>query len=226
MENFGLKDGLKNVLFFGGGEFGLGKARTVEIFESLVRYIDNIQIVAVAGKNERMKSHFIDVVEKNHKENNVKVLGFTNQVPELMSISDLVVTKPGGLTTSESLACHLPMVIINPLPGQEEENAALLESKGIGVWLKKEDDPREFFEELFANPEKLNLMRENTNLLGKKFASEDICRIVISEYEKRDKWGRFLNVPKGHLRTVPKYPCPKRKDDKYERIFERIPKMV
>ena len=55
--------------------------------------------------------------------NNVKILEFTNQVPELMSISDLVVTKPGGLTTSESLASHLPMLIINPIPGQEEENA-------------------------------------------------------------------------------------------------------
>ena len=181
LESFGLKDGLKTVLFFGGGEFGLGKARTVEIFESLIRYVDNIQIVAVAGKNERMKSHFMDVVERNHKEDSVKVLGFTNQVPELMSISDLVVTKPGGLTTSESLACNLPMVIINPLPGQEEENAALLESKGIAVWLRKEDEPRVVFEDLFAHPEKLELMKENTNLLGKKFASEDICRIVISE---------------------------------------------
>lgn len=181
LESFGLKDGLKTVLFFGGGEFGLGKTRTVEIFESLVRYIDNIQIVAVAGKNERMKNHFMEVVERNHKEDSVKVLGFTNQVPELMSISDLVVTKPGGLTTSESLACNLPMVIINPLPGQEEENAALLESKGIGIWLKKYDEPRVVFEDLFANPEKLDSMRKNTNLLGRKFASEDICKIVVSK---------------------------------------------
>ena len=73
--------------------------------------------------------------------NNVKILEFTNQVPELMSISDLVVTKPGGLTTSESLASHLPMLIINPIPGQEEENAKLLVKNGIAIWIKKDDNP-------------------------------------------------------------------------------------
>lgn len=187
LENLGLQDGPKNILFFGGGEFGLGKARTVEIFESLVRYIDNIQIIAVAGKNDRMKNHFTEVVEMNHKESNVRVLGFTNHVPELMSISDLVVTKPGGLTTSESLACNLPMVIINPLPGQEEENAKLLESKGIAVWIRKNDEPRTIFENLFNDQKKLDSMKKNTKLLSKKFASEDICKIVLENYNKENK---------------------------------------
>ena len=59
-----------------------------------------------------------------------------------MSISDLVVSKPGGLTTSESLASNLPMIIINPIPGQEEENAEFLESHGVGIWIKKNDDIR------------------------------------------------------------------------------------
>ncbi len=68
-----------------------------------------------------------------------KIIKFTNKVPELMSISDLVVTKPGGLTTTESLLLDLPMVVINPIPGQEEENAEFLEEKGIAVWLKKHD---------------------------------------------------------------------------------------
>ena len=126
-KNLGLDKNLKTILFFGGGEYGLGKNRTIEIFEGLVKYIDNIQVVAIAGKNERMKKHFIEVVEKNNKDKYVKVLDFTNKVPELMHICELVVTKPGGLTTSESLASNLPMIIINPIPGQEEENAEFLE---------------------------------------------------------------------------------------------------
>ena len=115
-----------------------------------------------------MKQQFQNIVEKYQKQENVRVLGFTNQVPELMHISEFVVTKPGGLTTSESLACNLPMVIINPLPGQEEENAELLVKNGIAIWIKKDDNPKEIFEKLLANPEKLIIMKKNSNIILKE----------------------------------------------------------
>ena len=123
LEKYGLSNKKKTVLFFGGGEFGLGRTKTAQIFEDFVTANSNIQIIAIAGKNPKMKESFEDIVNNTHNSNFVKILEFTNEVPELMSVSDLVVTKPGGLTTSESLASHLPMVIINPIPGQEEENA-------------------------------------------------------------------------------------------------------
>ena len=180
LDNFNLSEKRKNILFFGGGEFGLGKARTVEIFESLVKNINtNYSIIAVAGKNEKMKQQFEAIVSKYEKIENVCILGFTNQVPELMHISEFVVTKPGGLTTSESLACNLPMVIINPLPGQEEENAELLVKDGIAVWIKKDDNPQLIFDELFSTPEKLKTMKENTNLLAKPFSTKNICEIIL-----------------------------------------------
>ena len=121
-----------------------------------------------------MKQQFEAIVSKYEKIENVCILGFTNQVPELMHISEFVVTKPGGLTTSESLACNLPMVIINPLPGQEEENAELLVKDGIAVWIKKDDNPQLIFDELFSTPEKLKTMKENTNLLAKPFSTHNI----------------------------------------------------
>lgn len=179
LKSFNLKENLKTVLFFGGGEFGLGKTRTVEIFESLVRNIENIQIIAIAGRNEKMQTHFNEVVERNNKKENVQVLDYTNKVPELMSISDLVITKPGGLTTSESLASNLPMVIINPIPGQEEENAKLLEENGIAIWLKNDTNPKEVFENLFKVPERLNKMKSNTTKLAKKHSTENICKILL-----------------------------------------------
>lgn len=117
-----------------------GKERTFEIFKTLVTDFPDIQMVAISGKNEKMNSLFNEYVASNNAEDRVKVLEFTKQVPELMSISDLVITKPGGLTTSESLASHLPIVVINPIPGQEEENAVFLEEMGAAVWLKKHDD--------------------------------------------------------------------------------------
>ena len=149
----------KTILFFGGGEFGLGKTKTVEIFECFVKLFPETQIIGVAGKNEKMKNAFTKIVEENHRENNIRILEFTNKVPEFMSISDLVVTKPGGLTTSESLASSLPMVIINPIPGQEEENAEFLEEKGIAIWIKKNSDVTQILTDLFFNSHKLEQMK-------------------------------------------------------------------
>ena len=96
-----------------------------------------------------------------------------------MSISDLVVTKPGGLTTSESLASHLPMVVINPIPGQEEENAEFLKEKGIAVWIRKKDDSSKIINDLLSNQEKLENMRKNTEILAKPNSTKNICDILL-----------------------------------------------
>lgn len=170
----------KTILFFGGGEFGLGKTKTVEIFECFVKLFPETQIIGVAGKNEKMKNAFTKIVEENHRENNIRILEFTNKVPEFMSISDLVVTKPGGLTTSESLASSLPMVIINPIPGQEEENAEFLEENGIAIWVKKNDNPYEKLKNLFTDSSILENMKENTKKLSRKYSTQNICNILFN----------------------------------------------
>lgn len=181
LNKYNLADDKFTILFFGGGEFGLGKTKTAEIFDIFVKESldDRIQIIAIAGKNPKMKESFEEIV-KNNSAQNVKILEFTNEVPQLMSISNLVVTKPGGLTTSESLASHLPMVIINPIPGQEEENAEFLEDKGIAVWLRKNDNAKLIIENLLSNTVKLHNMKENTKLLAKPNSTSDICNILLN----------------------------------------------
>lgn len=124
-----------------------------------------------------MKSY----LKNNNAENRVRVLGFTDKVPELMNISCLVVSKPGGLTTTETLASNLPMIIINPIPGQEEENAEFLESKGIAKWIKKDDNPKEILENIINNQEKLDSMKKNTSLLANKYSTHDICSILLKK---------------------------------------------
>ncbi|MCI8761150.1 MAG: hypothetical protein HFJ34_08650 [Clostridia bacterium] len=180
LDDFQLDDHKKNILFFGGGEFGLGKTRTFEILDNLIHVSDDMQIIAIAGKNEKMKLKFEEIVQKNDAKNRVKILSFTNQVPELMSICDVVVTKPGGMTTTESLASYLPMIIINPIPGQEEENAQFLEDKGVGIWIKKNDDISKILHNLFSNPTKLNKMKENALLIGHPNSTKDICNILLN----------------------------------------------
>ena len=180
LKKYNLSEQKQTILFFGGGEFGLGKTRTAEIFENFVTSNANIQIIAVAGRNPKMKATFQEIVDRNNKSNIVRILEFTNEIPELMSISDLVVTKPGGLTTSESLASRLPMVIINPIPGQEEENAEFLESNGIAVWIKKSDNAEQIINNLLFDTKKLEIMRNNTSILAKPNSTKDICDILLN----------------------------------------------
>ena len=179
LNEYNLDKNKKTVLFFGGGEYGLGKTKTLEILENFITSNENIQIIAISGKNVKLKEEFEKIIDKNNAKSFVRVLGFTNQVPELMSISDLVVTKPGGLTTSESLASHLPMVIINPIPGQEEENAEFLEEKGIAIWLKKSTDTKKAIIDLLSNTEKLAQMKKNTNILAKPDSTKTICDTIL-----------------------------------------------
>lgn len=178
-KNFGLSTNKKTILFFAGGEYGLGKDKTIEILNILTRVSFEIQVIAIAGKNEKMKEAFENIVKENNKQETIKVLPFTDKVPELMSISDLVITKPGGLTTSESLASDLPIIVINPIPGQEEENAEFLESKGAGIWLRSDANPDEIIDLVFKDENKLIEMRENAIKLAKKNSTKEICDILL-----------------------------------------------
>ena len=170
----------KVVLFFGGGEFGLGKEMTLNVLECLLSKCKNVQVIAISGKNEVMKSKFESLVKKYSREQDVRIFEFTDKVAEYMSISNLVVTKPGGLTSSESLVSHLPMVIINPIPGQEEENAEFLESKKVAKWIKKDDDINFILNILVNDDTILNNMKKNTYLIAKPNATENICKIIMN----------------------------------------------
>lgn len=170
----------KVVLFFGGGEFGLGKEMTLNVLECLLSKCSNAQIIAISGKNEAMKLKFENLVKKYSREQDVRIFEFTDKVAEYMSISNLVVTKPGGLTSSESLVSHLPMVLINPIPGQEEENAEFLESKKVAKWIKKDDDINFILNILVNDDTILNNMKENTYLIAKPNATENICKIIMN----------------------------------------------
>lgn len=97
-----------------------------------------------------------------------------------MSISSVVITKPGGLTTTESLVSNLPIIVINPLPGQEEENALFLEKNNVGVWIRKDDNPEVILSQIFNSPNKLAEMKEHTKLLAKPNSTKQICDTLIN----------------------------------------------
>ena len=179
IKEFELSNDKKTILFFGGGQFGLGKGNTLKIFEALVKCSANIQIVAISGKNQKMKESFENIVSSYNKNNTIKILEFTNKVPELMSISTLIITKPGGLTTTESLVSGLPIVVINPIPGQEESNAKYLEDNKVAIWLKDTDNAESILNDLLNDELKLDDMHVHSMLLAKPNSTKDICKILL-----------------------------------------------
>ena len=173
-------------ILFGGGEFGLGKNVTVKVLETAIRMFKDIQIVAISGKNKKMNKAFNDIVEKTNSDSRVKVLEFTEKVPELMSTCQIVVTKAGGLTITESLVSGLPIIIINPIPGQEEENAQFLVNSNSAIWIKKDDNIAKIFKNLYRNQDILKTMSENSKKLSKPNSTKDICEILFSKKKETD----------------------------------------
>ena len=178
-KEFNLNPNKTTVLFFAGGEFGLGRKRTHLVFRALIRLFKNFQIIAISGKNKRMNEKFHKLVETYNASDRVILLDYTTKVPELMSISSIVITKPGGLTTTESLASNLPILIINPIPGQEEENAEFLVRNGVAIWIKKEDNIARILKNLYRHPERIEEMRSHIPELAKPNSTQNICEILI-----------------------------------------------
>ncbi len=127
-KDMGLEDDLFTVLLMGGGEGGGN-------MKKIVRFIAKeglkIQLVVIAGRNEKLKKDLEkEIVSFPFP---VKVFGFTNEVPDIMSASDLVITKAGPGSIAESLAKELPIIITSWLPGQEEGNVKYVVESGVGV---------------------------------------------------------------------------------------------
>ena len=180
-KKFNLNPENEIVLFFAGGEFGLGRGTTILMLKALIRLFSKLQVVAISGKNKKMNSKFKDIVKNTESEERIKILEFTDKVPELMSISKFVITKPGGLTITESLASHLPILIINPIPGQEEENAEFLEQSGTGIWIRENSNIARHLKNLYRQPEILNNLRKKAEELAKPNSTAEICKILLDK---------------------------------------------
>jgi processive 1,2-diacylglycerol beta-glucosyltransferase len=107
-------------------------------------------------------------------------LGFTDEVPKLMELATLLVSKPGGMTTSEALAKHLPLVIVNPIPGQEAYNARYLLSRGAVVQAGSPETVRQTVRDLLDNPDLLEALRTRNAELAHPNASLDIAKLLMA----------------------------------------------
>lgn len=133
------------------------------------------QIIAVCGNNKKLH----DRIAKRSWKKPLLNLGYTDNVPLLMDASDLIVSKPGGLTTSEALTRRLPMIITNPIPGHEDRNVEFLTQMGSAVAVTKKFSLTEAVEDLVASPQKRAEMQKSIDAIRKPSAVLDLCREVI-----------------------------------------------
>lgn len=162
------------VLQLSGG-FGVGPIG--QLFSALLQIEVPLQIVAVAGKNADAKAELEAMpVPDRHR---VKVMGFTDKIDELMAAADVVLSKPGGLTTSEVLARGAAMAIINPIPGQESRNSDFLLENGAAIKINNVGTMSMKLTELLGNAERLAALRANAKRIGKPQAAFDVARIAL-----------------------------------------------
>ena len=156
---------------------GAGLAGGDLMVERLLGLADDFQIVALAGRNQQLLGRYRSLAAAHP--GRLVALGYTSTIERVMACADLAVTKPGGLTVSECLAVELPMVLISPIPGQEERNADYLMEHGIAV--KAPDMVALEFKigQLVKEPERLKHMRENMRGLGRPDAAHAVLSRVL-----------------------------------------------
>lgn len=166
------------VLLLCGG-FGVGPV--VQTFEELQSRTQSAQIAVICGNNEALRAKLSVVGDKTRS----RIVGFTDELHRWMQAADLVVTKPGGLSVSEALACGAPMVLVNPIPGQETRNSDFLLESGAAV---KANDVRLVgprVRALLDSPPELAKMREAALRTARPHAADEIAADLISDLSQR-----------------------------------------
>jgi processive 1,2-diacylglycerol beta-glucosyltransferase len=164
-----------------GGALGVSPAAGV--LDGLSRLRHPAQAVVICGKNPELQAGLekqAQEIEAAHPGLTLRVLGYTNEMHRWMKMSDLFIGKPGGLTTAESLACGLPMLIVAPIPGQEDRNSDHLLEKGIAMKCNEFTTLGYKVDGLLDQPELMKAMREKAILYGRPHAAETIVDSLLN----------------------------------------------
>ncbi len=179
-EKFGLAKDKLTILVSAGG-FGVGNIQN--LLEALSELQTPAQIVAICGRNEELKNKLqkLAIEKLNNKTVSFKPVGFTKEMDEYMSAADLIVGKPGGLTTSEALAKGLVFVIVNPIPGQEERNSDHLLEQGCAIRCNNLPVLAYKIDKLIEDPKRFAAMRENALNLATPNSANVIVKKLLSQ---------------------------------------------
>jgi processive 1,2-diacylglycerol beta-glucosyltransferase len=170
----GLDPDRKTLLMMSGGA-GVGGIETLA--SRLMELDGDFQLVALAGRNEQLLGGLRRLASRHP--GRLFPLGFTSTIERVMAAGDLAITKPGGLTTSECLAVGLPMIIISPIPGQEERNADFLLESGAALKACGAEALAYRVGKLLHDPDKLAALRVNSLLIGRPDAARSVLQTIL-----------------------------------------------
>lgn len=179
LEDLGLDGNLPTILMM-AGSFGVNNV--FDVYKNIVDIDLEFQIILVTGRNQKLYNHFEDVIGNSPKK--TKLIYFTNEINKFMQASDIIITKPGGLTVTEALACNIPMAVFDAIPGQEEENAEFLLKHNMAVRIKDGDSCRKAIVELLNDENKLENMKEACKSFGKSDCTKNIFLLINELLEK------------------------------------------
>lgn len=171
-QRYGLRSDQPVLLVLSGG-FGMGPV--AEILAELDKVPGQFQTIVVTGRNEGLRRE----IASTTRQHPTHVLGFSTNMHELMAVADLIITKPGGLTSSEALAMGKPLFILNPIPGQEAANSDFLLERGAAAKANRVEDLPYRVEQLLGS-KKIGEMEKAARALGRPRAAETICTEVLS----------------------------------------------
>lgn len=180
VEKLGLKEGLFTILIIGGG---LGVGPIPQMVETIAGTSEPFQLIVVCGNNGSLFKR-VEEIAKDSKIP-VKPYGFADNVNELMDASDIMISKPGGLSISEAMVKGVPMIVDSFIPGQEESNLKFLEKNSAGIGTKGIRETLEKLEWLYGHKEILESMRAKAKQLGKPSSASDIVLLVLESIEKK-----------------------------------------
>lgn len=171
--------GQRPVLLQMSGGQGVGPAE--QVHRRILDVATPLEIISVAGHNEKLKKKLEAIpCPPRHRR---KILGFTDKMDELMAAADLLVSKPGGLTTSEALARGLAMIVIDPIPGQEDRNCDFLLEQGAALKVNNLASLTFKISEVVDHPERLASLRAGAAKAGRPQAAFDVARIALKLLE-------------------------------------------
>ena len=178
----GLNPFIPTVLLMGGNH-GLGQIANA--VKKLAKQKNNLQIIVIAGYNRQLYRQ----LKKTHSKNrNVKVLSHVKNISRLMDAADILISKPGGLTSSEAMAKLLPMILLSPLPGQEQRNAAYLKRNGVAERCENIRQLPSIVENLLAREDRIKKIQRNALKISHPYASNFVAEQVLRFVNHGDRF--------------------------------------
>ena len=160
-----------------GGSFGAGNIK--ETLEDLLTIDRDFQVLVVTGRNEHLKDKLSKMLDSTIQDKNICLLGYTDKMNDILASIDVLISKPGGLTTTEALLNDVPMIVPYFIPGQEEENLDFLTNCGAALRTTKKYSLPVLLKVLIDDPSRLDMLRKNIKSIRKFDSAVNISNLVV-----------------------------------------------